>query len=105
MFGWTQSVSSIKQFTTKDGLAHNTVIGSFVDEYGFIWLSTMDCISSYDAHGFTTFKMQDYPDLPSNFVHSVSSWVKDTLLVTTRDHGKQNPTSRTENLENDFRVW
>jgi signal transduction histidine kinase/ligand-binding sensor domain-containing protein len=84
---FAQPTKVIKRFTTKDGLTHNTVIGSFIDEYGFVWLSTMDGISRYDANGFKTYKMQDYPDLPSNFVHSVSAWGKDTLLITTRDQG------------------
>lgn len=82
-----QSSFSIRQFTTRDGLAHNTVLGTYVDSKGTVWLSTMDGISRYDANGFTTYQSKNYPGLETNFIHSVAELGKDTLFITTRDKG------------------
>ena len=57
----TVEVRSI-HFTSKDGLANNTVRKIFQDSKGFIWFATVDGLNRYDGNTFITFRPETRPD-------------------------------------------
>jgi len=86
--GRTQNrTADFEQFTIRNGLAHNTVISLFIQQNGILWASTMDGISRIDATGITSYKSNQFEGLSSGFIHSISDFSADTLLLITRDQG------------------
>ena len=47
-------VSSVQEFTLKDGLSSNTVYGIFEDDKSYLWLSTNNGIVQFDKTTFTS---------------------------------------------------
>lgn len=76
-----------ENFTSKNGLAHNTIISVFKQSNGIIWACTMDGFSRIDANGIRNFRNQEFPEIPSNFIHSILETAEDTLWILTRDKG------------------
>ncbi len=64
---WAQEYSYI-HYTTKDGLAGETVHGLAQDKEGFIWAATETGLSRFDGKYFRNFTVQD--GLPSNEIIS-----------------------------------
>lgn len=60
---------SFKNFTTKDGLAHNSVMPIYEDKDGIIWLGTAGGVSRYDGTSFKNFSSRD--GLTNNDVHAI----------------------------------
>jgi len=86
--GRTQNRSAdFEQFTIRNGLAHNTVISLFIQQNGILWASTMDGISRIDATGITSYKSNQFEGLSSGFIHAITDFSADTLLLITRDQG------------------
>src|SRR5690348_13887593 len=54
------------EFTTKDGLAGNTVYDMCQDRDGFLWFATEAGVSRYDGNSFTNYTTKD--GLPDNEV-------------------------------------
>jgi len=79
--------ADFEQFTIRNGLAHNTVISLFIQQNGILWASTMDGISRIDATGITSYKSNQFDGLSSGFIHSITDFSADTLLLVTRDLG------------------
>jgi ligand-binding sensor domain-containing protein len=75
------------RFTTKKGLAHNTVISVFNQQNGLVWATTMDGLSRIDATGIHSFQSQQYSGLTSNFLHGSVELDSTTFLLITRDAG------------------
>jgi len=46
---------SIRNFTTRDGLAHNDVRAVSLDSLGFLWIATWDGLSRYDGYTFKNY--------------------------------------------------
>lgn len=46
----------VKHINTEHGLSHNTVTSIYQDEFGFIWIGTMDGLNRFDGHKIKTFK-------------------------------------------------
>lgn len=79
--------SDFEAFTSKNGLAHNTIISVFKQSNGIIWACTMDGLSRIDVNGIRNFRNQEFPEIPSNFIHSIIETAPDTLWILTRDKG------------------
>ena len=50
---------TVKNISTEHGLSHHSVNTIYQDEFGFIWVGTLDGLNRYDGHRFKVFK----PDL------------------------------------------
>ena len=59
----------LRTFTTKDGLAHNSVISFIEDRDGVMWFATQGGLSRFKDGRFTTYTARD--GLPSDTVFSV----------------------------------
>ena len=51
--------SSVRTYTTVDGLAHNRVSGITRDSRGFLWFCTGDGLSRFDGGRFTNYNVED----------------------------------------------
>jgi streptogramin lyase len=60
---------SFQNFTTKDGLANNSVMPIYEDKDGIIWLGTAGGVSRYDGKSFQSFTTKD--GLSNNDVHAI----------------------------------
>ena len=47
---------TVKNISTGDGLSHHSVNTIYQDEFGFIWIGTLDGLNRYDGHRFKVFK-------------------------------------------------
>lgn len=47
---------NVQHLDTKQGLLHHTINSLYQDEFGFIWIGTMDGLSRYDGRKMTSFK-------------------------------------------------
>ena len=46
----------VKHLGTEDGLSHQTANAIYQDEFGFIWIGTMDGLNRFDGHKTKVFK-------------------------------------------------
>lgn len=60
---------SFQNFTTRDGLAHNSVMPIYEDKAGIIWLGTGGGVSRFDGKLFRNFTTSD--GLTNNDVHAI----------------------------------
>jgi len=60
---------SFQNFTTRDGLANNSVMPIYEDKAGIIWLGTAGGVSRYDGKSFRNFTTAD--GLSNNDVHAI----------------------------------
>lgn len=61
--------AGFQNFTTRDGLAHNSVMPIYEDNAGIIWLGTGGGVSRYDGKSFRNFTTRD--GLTNNDVHAI----------------------------------
>ena len=47
---------TVKNISTEHGLSHHSVNTIYQDEFGFIWVGTLDGLNRYDGHRFKVFK-------------------------------------------------
>lgn len=53
---------TVKNISTGDGLSHHSVNTIYQDEFGFVWIGTLDGLNRYDGHRFKVFKpSEDQP--------------------------------------------
>lgn len=52
---WKYDGKVLTNFTTKDGLASNSISAVFCDNNGYLWIGTGNGITNYDGKVFTTF--------------------------------------------------
>ncbi len=58
-----------KQYTTREGLSHNTVNCIVQDSLGFIWFGTMDGLNRFDGYNFKVYKSS--PDNKNSLCHNM----------------------------------
>lgn len=73
--------SRYRQFTTGDGLADNTVLGTTEDTAGNIWIATYGGVSRYNGTKFENFTIQD--GLPNNAVMTIMRDHQNRIWVST----------------------
>ena len=81
---------SAKHFTTRHGLAANTVWGMFQDQQEFLWMSTADGLNRYDGN---TFKL--YEKRVSKYDYCSFQTSDGTLWLCTVDQGLSSLSLRT----------
>ena len=47
---------TVKNISTDEGLSHHSVNAVWQDEFGFIWIGTLDGLNRYDGHRFKVFR-------------------------------------------------
>ena len=65
--GKSQNIS-FNNFTTDDGLSHNSVISVYQDERGFIWLGTKDGVNLYNGKEIKVYKHEK--DNPNSLIYN-----------------------------------
>ena len=70
LIGVSQQTNTIfDQYTTNEGLSHNTVNCIVQDSMGFMWFGTMDGLCRFDGNDFKVFK--SLPDNPNSLCHNL----------------------------------
>ena len=64
-----------KTYTTKDGLADNTILKMVKDKRGFLWIATHNGISRFDG-----FHFKNYTHQPGDTTSLRSIWVTDLII-------------------------
>jgi len=73
---------SFQHFTTREGLADNSVVPVYEDKDGIIWLGTAGGVSRYDGKSFQNFTTAD--GLANNDVHTIVQDKTGKIWVGTR---------------------
>ena len=78
----------IKEYTTENGLLHNTVYSVMKDADGFVWLGTWYGLTSFDAVKFKPYNTRgDYnTDIPPHKLQNLYEAPDGNLWVKTIDH-------------------
>ncbi len=71
------------------GLSHNTVLNMTTDDYGFVWISTMDGLNRFDGKSAKVYRHMpnDSTTLSDSFIHGLYVHKSGDYLVGTRDGG------------------
>ena len=94
-FTYTFVSAQIPKFTASHfsseniGLSHNTVLNMNTDDYGFVWISTMDGLNRFDGKSVKVFRHIpiDSTTLSDSFIHGLYVHGSGDFLVGTRDGG------------------
>ncbi|PRD46830.1 hybrid sensor histidine kinase/response regulator transcription factor [Sphingobacterium haloxyli] len=64
---------NFRHYQVEDGLAHNTVICSLQDRYGFMWFGTKNGLNRFDGYRFSVYRHdpEQAGSLGHNFIHSL----------------------------------
>src|SRR6185436_1537565 len=76
---------SFEQFTTDNGLSHESIIGIVKDKDGFIWLGTANGLNRFDGVSFKVFQNNPATDqsIPGNYIAGITLDKKGFLWVAT----------------------
>lgn len=72
-------------FTTKEGLAGNTLRGIVEDDDGLLWIATSGGVSTFDGESFTT--LTDYGDIPLTYTFTEEGDHRDIWEILQDRHG------------------
>lgn len=75
--------SKFQNFTSKDGLANNTVLEMYEAKDKSIWFSTEGGVSKYDGQTFQNFTVKD--GLPDNEVYSIAEDIQGSFWFGTKN--------------------
>jgi ligand-binding sensor domain-containing protein/signal transduction histidine kinase len=91
-----------QNFTTRDGLSSNAVLGVLQDRYGVLWIATMDGLNRFDGYHFTVYRhrQNDKNSLSNNFITCLAEDTEGNLWI-----GTQNGLNRLDRKTNTFSVW
>ena len=85
--GLSQDASTYKfgSITVDDGLSHNSVNAICQDDFGFLWIGTMDGLNRYDGSRFELFKNipGDSTSLNNNTIWSLLKGSDNTIYIGT----------------------
>lgn len=92
---YTFAFAQIPKFTATHfnleniGLSHNTVLNMTTDDYGFVWISTMDGLNRFDGKSVKVYRHlpNDTTTLSDSFIHGLYVHKSGDFLVGTRDGG------------------
>lgn len=71
-FGQTKEIN-IRRLGVEEGLSHYTVNSICQDEFGFLWIGTMDGLNRYDGRRFEVFRPSGSDSLRDNNIRQVCS--------------------------------
>ena len=73
-----------RQWTTADGLPHNSITAIAQDRRGYLWLGTVEGLVRFDGENFTVFDTGTTPELLSNFINALLATEEGGLWIGTR---------------------
>ena len=76
---------NFKQYTTRDGLAHNSVNDVIQTSDHLIWLATPGGLSSFNGRVFKNYNVND--GLLSNYINTIFEDSKGRIWIGTREKG------------------
>ena len=78
----------VKDYTTDDGLPHNSVYGTFKDANGLMWFATWYGLTSFDGVKFRSYNNRDdyNTDIPPHKLQTVKEANDGNIWVKTVDH-------------------
>lgn len=78
----------VNNYTTEDGLPHNTVFCSVKDRDGFMWFGTWYGLSGFDGIKFSSYNSRDdyNTDIPPHKIQTIIESDDENLWVKTIDH-------------------
>lgn len=98
---------TIKNFSTQEGLSHNTVYHIEQDNYGFLWMATESGLSVFDGKNFNQVQSTFRDSIPSLFITSLSVnqekkeiWVGSTKGLRIIDQKSQTISNPIRELSN-----
>lgn len=99
---------SFQNFTTREGLANNSVVPIYEDRAGIIWLGTAGGVSRYDGKSFQNFTTSD--GLTNNDIHAIVQDKTGKIWFATRGDisvydGKKITTLTDKNGKTFRNVW
>lgn len=86
--GFAYNILIVNNYTTENGLPHNTVFSQLKDADGFMWFGTWYGLTSFDGVRFKSFSSRDNynADIPPHKVQNVVEANDGNLWVKTIDH-------------------
>ena len=84
-------------YTEKNGLPSNHIQAVCADDYGFIWIATINGLSKFDGRNFKTYTIQQYPQMLRNDFLAVANMGKGIMAI-----GGYNGTLLTADTRNDI---
>lgn len=75
----------VQNFTSRDGLSHNSATCFFQDRKGFLWIGTTNGLNRYDGYQFKTFtnKPDDSLSLQGSVIYTIQDDKRGRLLLST----------------------
>jgi len=74
------------RLTTNDGLSHNRVTDIIQDNYGFVWIATVDGLNRYDGNTFEIFTHNEdnFTSLTSSFITCLAERGNGDIYIGTK---------------------
>src|SRR5678815_3595588 len=78
---------SFEQFTTDNGLSHESVISITKDVDGFLWIGTANGLNRFDGISFKIFRSEpnNEQSIPANYIAGITLDKKGYLWVATNN--------------------
>ncbi len=83
-FGASEDEYLVRNWTTVDGVPHNTVRSVIQSRDGYLWIGTANGLARFDGVRFTTFDSANTPELINDDIFSLYEGRDGTLWVRTR---------------------
>ncbi len=64
-------ISTISNFSSKDGLSSDKIYALHKDARGFIWIGTMEGLNRFDGSEFKVYSMNNRPDMTIKTIHEI----------------------------------
>ncbi|WP_107826817.1 two-component regulator propeller domain-containing protein [Mucilaginibacter yixingensis] len=96
-----QISTSLKRYTTADGLSHKEVFCILRDREGFVWLGTRDGLNRFDGNRFMVYKGRpgDNSSIKSNKIRTITEDQRGCLWIITYDKQIYRFDKKTEQFE------
>jgi ligand-binding sensor domain-containing protein/serine phosphatase RsbU (regulator of sigma subunit) len=78
-------IIAFDNYTIKNGLPSNAIMGILQDSKGYMWFATQNGISRFDGYNFKNFSIED--GLPSNYVICLFEDSKGNIWLGTKNDG------------------
>ena len=91
-------------YDRQSGLSSNVITDTYIDSFGFLWISTNDGLNRFDGKSFKVYR-SDHSDslsLPSNHISSISQDVNGDLWISTWDNGIAKYDRKTDQFKRAF---
>lgn len=73
------------RYSQPDGLSNRRITGLIQDDFGFIWIGTLNGLNRYDGHSFKTFYHTDENSIPDNRIYNLIYLRNNEMAVATNN--------------------